>query len=300
MVDISVIIPCYNRQATICRAIDSAINQTFNGCVEIIVSDDGSCDNSIQLVKETYAEKVLLIEKPFDCREQGASGARNRGLKVAKGKYVSFLDSDDYYHCDYLQILYNQIERDTELGYVYCRVEQGKKDVDGIHFKPYTRRFMTPLDKKYHVLNRAHCIYTICLLIKRETILKVGLFDTTLKAGEDSDMWIRISEVAKGKFIDYVGAVYCIGFSDNQLTATEISNKQVFNSIVYEKAKKRYAENDIKDKIRLALIYKGVFLNKANQKTGLINKLKRQGYVFLNMFIRLPIATVRVYLNNLI
>lgn len=300
MIDISVIIPCYNREATICRAIDSVINQTFNGNVEIIVSDDGSCDRSIQLIKETYGDEVVLLEKPFDCCEQGASGARNRGLKAAKGKYVSFLDSDDYYHCNYLQILYNQIEKDPELGYVFCRVEQEKKDANGVHIKPFTRRLMTPFDKKYHVLNRAHCIYTICQLIKRETILKVGLFDKSLKVGEDSDMWIRISEVAKGKFIDYVGAVYCIGFSDNQLTATENSNKQLFDNIVYERAKKRYVENSMKDKIRLALIYKGVFLNKANRKAGLINKLKRQSYVFLNMFIRLPIATVKVYLNNLI
>lgn len=300
MVDISVIIPCFNRQSTICKAIDSVLNQTFKGNVEIIVSDDGSCDNSVQIVKNTYAEKVKIILKPYDCKEQGASGARNRGLKVAKGKYISFLDSDDYYHCNYLQTLYEQIEKDAELGYVYCRVEQEIKEVRGTYFKPWTRKVMTPYDQKYHVLNRAHCICTICQLIKKETILKVGFFDTGLKVGEDSDMWIRISEKAKGMFVDFVGAVYCIeGFSNNQLTATEASNKQSYGNTVYERAKKRYIENNFRDEIRLALIYQGLFLNKANQRSGFINRMKRQCYVFMNMFVRLPIATIKVYLNNL-
>ena len=95
MVDVSVIIPVFNRIGTIGRAIDSILNQSFQGKIEIIVSDDGSTDGTIEYIKDNYLNRVVLLEKTVN--EQGASAARNRGIKVANGEYVCFLDSDDFY-----------------------------------------------------------------------------------------------------------------------------------------------------------------------------------------------------------
>lgn len=301
MIDISVIIPCYNRQDTICNAINSVLKQTFDGNIQIIVSDDGSSDKSISLVKENYSsEKVILLEKPLGCSDQGASGARNRGIQVATGKYIAFLDSDDYYYCDFLQTLYDVIEKDASLGYVFCRVEQEMRDKDGTQITAWTRTKMNLIDQNYHVLNRAHCICTICQLIRKDVLLMAGLFDTTLKVGEDSDMWIRISEITKGKFIDYIGIVYCIeGFSNNQLTVEQSYKKNDYARLVYERALYRYKMQNNKDRIRLALIYKSLYMCMANQGGGLLNKLKRQCYVFFNMFFRVPIETIIIYYYNI-
>lgn len=300
MVDVSVIIPCYNRAATICRAISSVLDQDFEGVTEIIVSDDGSTDGSLDLIREKYHKNIIIIEKPVNCRTQGASGARNRGLEIATGKYIAFLDSDDYYYPSFLRTLFSELEENPRLGYVFCRVDQEIMNTDGSVFKPWTRNRMTAIDRKYHVLNRAHCICTICQMIRKTVIQKVGFFDNDLTVGEDSDMWIRLSEISEGKFIDYVGSVYCIvGFSDNQLTTTKNDMKFHSLDLVFENAKRRYIEKGIHDHIRLALIYKGIYLNKATQRNGIVNKIIRQLYIFSNMFWRLPISTIKIYINNM-
>lgn len=111
---ISVIIPVYNVEKYLSKCLDSIINQTFND-IEIICVDDCSTDNSLQILND-YANKdsrikVIRLDKN---RRQG--GARNAGLDVATGKYITFIDSDDYVDSNYCEILYNNmIENDVDL-----------------------------------------------------------------------------------------------------------------------------------------------------------------------------------------
>lgn len=94
---VSIIIPCYNREAYISDAIDSCIRQTYSN-IEIIVVDDGSTDNSVEIIQQ-YGKKVTLITQS----NQGVSVARNTGLNQAKGKYVIMLDSDDWLSDDIVE-----------------------------------------------------------------------------------------------------------------------------------------------------------------------------------------------------
>ena len=105
---ISVIIPIYNAEKYIRIAIQSILKQNFLD-FEIICIDDGSIDNSLNICKEEarYDDRIIVLEQ----KNQGVSSARNKAIKTAKGKYIIFLDSDDYYADNSLNTMYNDYRR---------------------------------------------------------------------------------------------------------------------------------------------------------------------------------------------
>lgn len=102
--DISVIIPCYNVENYINECVDSVLNQKGNLKIEVICVNDGSTDNTLKLLKE-YGDKIKVIDKP----NGGAAAARNTALDEAKGKYIFFLDSDDYITPECLEECYKTL-----------------------------------------------------------------------------------------------------------------------------------------------------------------------------------------------
>ncbi|WP_150464413.1 glycosyltransferase family 2 protein [Francisella sp. XLW-1] len=118
---ISIIVPVYNTEKYLYRCLDSIINQTYKN-LEIIIVNDGSSDNSLEICQQ-YAnrdDRVILIDK----ENGGLSSARNTGLDVCNGQYISFIDSDDWVSKNYIESLYlNLMESDAEisfLAYVKC------------------------------------------------------------------------------------------------------------------------------------------------------------------------------------
>lgn len=108
----SVIIPAYNSAPTLARAIESVLEQSYPA-LEIIVIDDGSNDNTAQLVSG-YAEKVCLIQQS----NAGVSAARNRGAEYASGNWLAFLDADDWYYPDRLRLHAEMIIGDAGLDFL--------------------------------------------------------------------------------------------------------------------------------------------------------------------------------------
>lgn len=105
MSNISVIIPVYNTEQYLIECIDSVVNQTLKD-IEIILVDDGSTDSSLSICNE-YAQKdnrITVLQQDHKC----AGAARNKGLEIAKGEYLSILDSDDFFELDMLQKLYDR------------------------------------------------------------------------------------------------------------------------------------------------------------------------------------------------
>lgn len=109
-IEISVIIPVYGVEKYIKQCMESVVNQTMKD-IEIIVVNDGTTDNSMKIVEEfLYDKRIKIINK----QNGGISSARNAGLDIARGKYVYFLDSDDYIESNALNLLYKQVE-DAEI-----------------------------------------------------------------------------------------------------------------------------------------------------------------------------------------
>ena len=121
MKKVSVIVPVYNMEKYLEECMDSLVNQTLDD-IEIIVINDGSNDNSLEILKkykEKYPEKIKIIDQ----ENGGISVARNNGIEIATGKYIGFVDSDDYIKYDMFEKLYKKIDK-TKSDIVVCDYEE--------------------------------------------------------------------------------------------------------------------------------------------------------------------------------
>ncbi len=122
---VSVILPTFNRAHLICEAIDSILNQTYRD-FEIIVVDDGSTDNTTEVLQR-YSDRITYIKQ----ENKGPGDARNRGIAEAKGEYIAFLDSDDIWFKDKLELQVAVMEKLPEIGFLcsdFCILKDGEEN----------------------------------------------------------------------------------------------------------------------------------------------------------------------------
>ena len=184
MPKVSVIIPTYNRGQFIAQAIESVLSQTFHD-YEIIVVDDGSTDKTQEILKK-FEGKIKSIRQ----ENQGISKTRNRAIKVSTGQYIAFLDSDDFWVSDKLQVQVNILDTHPQVGIVYARMPIINEQGETIGMKPAGisgRNFK-------ELLELWGDIPTSTVMNRRDCFDKAGFFDSTLEPMEDIDMWIRISQ----------------------------------------------------------------------------------------------------------
>ena len=189
----SVVIPSYNRDKVIKRAIDSVLKQTFQD-FEIVVVDDGSVDKTKEVVNSIADKRVKYVYQ----KNQGATAARNTGIINSLGYYVSFLDSDDFWHPEMLERQLQTYESDKEIGWVYTNVQGVRADGStfpfglplGIHGNCYAE-----------ALRQGYIAPTTVVSAKREALIKVGLFDVQLPASQDDDICFKL---AKNYKVGYV------------------------------------------------------------------------------------------------
>lgn len=136
MPKVSVILPVYNAEKYLHKCLDSVVGQTLED-IEIICVDDGSSDSSLQILKE-YAEKDSRV-KVIAQANGGAGAARNNGLRSATGDYLSFLDSDDFFEPDMLELAYNAAEQYTA-DFVVFNSDQYHMDKDAFVEVPWVLR----------------------------------------------------------------------------------------------------------------------------------------------------------------
>lgn len=123
---VSIIIPVYNNKSTIRRCIESSINQTMED-IEIILINDGSQDNSLKVLEE-YASKYKKKIKLYNKENTGIADTRNFGVEKAEGKYIMFLDADDYISVELLQKLKKYMEQGIELIKYKMKIIEGAKE----------------------------------------------------------------------------------------------------------------------------------------------------------------------------
>ena len=206
MPTVSVIIPTYNLADYICEAIDSVLNQTFKD-FEIIVVDDGSKDNTREVLKK-YVNKISYFFKD----NGGIASARNFGIKRSKGDYIALLDADDIWMPDKLEQQINIYNIDPEIAAVFTDAETF--DNNGI-IRNSLRPLSAPTDTKslkykifeaglndgsvikgdfYPDLINSNLFAASTALIKKSCLEKIGSFDENLVIDDDYDLWIRISK----------------------------------------------------------------------------------------------------------
>ncbi len=179
---ISVIIPVYNREGFIARAIDSVLAQSLMPD-EIIVVNDGSSDDTAKIL-EGYHDKIEVIEQD----NRGVSSARNSGIRAAKGEWITLLDSDDVWHKDKLRLqkAYHDNNPHIRISHTAEKWIRNNKEIKQKkrHAKPKGWCFEE---------NLSYCkIAPSTIMIAREVFEKMGYFDECLVVCEDYDLWLRI------------------------------------------------------------------------------------------------------------
>lgn len=174
---VSVVIPTYNRAELLYSCLRSVRQQRYANW-EILVVDDGSTDNTKQLVQEMHDARVKYLEQP----NRGAASARNLGARVAVGDYLIFLDSDDVAEPGWLSELTAAVRRDEDV--VCCGYR--RFGPNGSFLEERTHLKGTPLQRRYGIFLAG------TYLVKRSVFLALGGFDESLKSGHHTELAIRI------------------------------------------------------------------------------------------------------------
>lgn len=186
---ISIIIPCYNQGHYLEDCLNSILCQSYKNW-EVIVVNDGSTDSTKEIV-ELFIKKDSRISYIFQSN-QGLSAARNSGIKVAKGEFLLFLDSDDWLEKPCLQTFIEAINTNPDgslfrSGYAYWDQKGGTK----LHeHMPYTNGLIFPQVLTSNI-GPCHSV-----LIRKTLALKIDKFDTELKSCEDWDFWMRAGRLS--------------------------------------------------------------------------------------------------------
>ena len=185
---VSVVIPAYRASLDIAVALDSVFSQTF-APFEVIVVNDGSPDTpALEAALARYRSSIRYLAQS----NRGAGAARNTGIRVARGRYIAFLDADDSWTPDFLarQVAYLEANPGCALVYADARVS-GESPLAG-------RRVMETAPSTGDVtlisLIEQRCnVLLSTVVMHREPLFEAGLFEESLRRGQDFDLWLRLA-----------------------------------------------------------------------------------------------------------
>lgn len=217
---VSVIVPCYNHAQFILETLESLTNQTYES-FECIIVDDGSTDNTRELVKNWIEDKIQF--KYFFQENSGLSSARNKGITLSSGFYILPLDSDDKISGNYLEKCVSELERNQEIKIAY-----GEAYFFGNSFNKWNLEKYKFEDILYK--NMIHCTG----LFRKEDWVRVGGYDENLKEGlEDWEFWISILK-KDGKVSKIKDCFFYYRLKENSMIMDSvIKNHYGYNSRVY-------------------------------------------------------------------
>ena len=233
--NISVIIPTFNRKETLKRAIQSVVMQSY-APYEIIVIDDGSDDGTKEWLKDNFPNVKYIYQM-----NSGVSSARNKGIKFARGDWIALLDSDDEWLPSKLKDQAKEIELNPAAKFMHTNEIWIRNGVRVNQMKKH---------KKYGGYIFEKCL-DMCrispssVLIKKDIFDEIGMFDETLKVCEDYDLWLRFASKYPVHFLDqplikkYGGHSDQLSKVDDGIESYRIrSLKKIMNSGILNKKQK--------------------------------------------------------------
>lgn len=222
MINVSIVIPVYNKEKYLRKCINSVLNQTYSD-IEIILVDDGSLDRSKQILSEykaKFPQKITILEG----FHKGVGNARNQGIKRANGEYILFVDADDYLKTDYVSKLMKFSEFDLVVSGLL------KQDLGSENIEPSIKLVNSEIYTNSKLVNS---IYTKSLfpifsvvytkLFKKKIIDRYHLFFRNQQYGEDTLFMLEyIKHIEKMKLISYTGYINLI--INNTLSRDYVTN----------------------------------------------------------------------------
>jgi len=257
---ISVIIPVYcnseEKRTYLVEALNSVKVQSFKD-FEVIIIDDNSPFDIKDIVEDiSRHQNVIYVRNEQNLRQ---AGARNLGVKMAKGKFIAFLDHDDIWNENKLEEQYKTITKDLDIGMVFSKLEMKimpnssldilKINQDNI---PIISDFLTLFKNGNYIISASG------VMVKKQILEEIGLFDERYTSMDDFDAWLKIAENHKIVFIPKILASYRIYGNNTNLSVNMFHDSKLLFCLYLNKFKK---ENiTFKMKMLLKLIKKALAL----------------------------------------
>jgi glycosyltransferase involved in cell wall biosynthesis len=197
---ISVVVPTYNSASSLSTAIESIRSQNWAD-LEIIVVDDGSSDDTPAALNRLVGSDLRVIRQ----NNRGPGAARNRGIEIASGKWMAFLDADDVWLPGKLELQMSRLQSDPLSGFAYA--DSLRRAPDGAERMQRPRRESENIFSDL-LLGPQFDLSTV--IVRRDCFDRIGLFAPELRTGEDWDMWLRLSAFYRGCYLPRVLVVYHI------------------------------------------------------------------------------------------
>ncbi len=234
MIVFSIIIPLYNKENSIEKTLESVFNQSFSD-YEVIVINDGSTDKSEERVQVFSDERLRLIST----ENRGVSQARNLGIELANGKLIAFLDADDYWFANHLEVLYKLIHENPEAGMYASRY------ISKVSENKFITNTFLNIRENYSgivpdffyssIVNRI--ALTSALAIPKIVLDKIGTFNPDIFSVEDLDLWIRIALKYPVAISNLVTVEYN-AMENNSISKLNIHDKKLIDLSKFQKEEK--------------------------------------------------------------
>lgn len=199
----SIVIPVYNKERFVAETLNSVLKQSFID-FEIILINDGSTDQSEAKILEFTDDRIRYFSK----ENEGVARARNFGIEKARADYICFLDSDDYWYPQFLETMHRYTSEIPEQQVFACAIEIGTQN------NYLKAQYSIPKKSDFEIVDffeasQKECIlWTSSVCIHESVFEKAGKFDTKIKHGEDTELWIRIGLQFPIVFINKILARY--------------------------------------------------------------------------------------------
>ncbi len=208
---VSIVIPTYNRADIIRDALESVLAQSYQD-FEILVVDDGSSDNTAEVVASVGSNKIRFLRSERNC---GCSAAYNRGIKEAAGNLIAFLDSDDIWEPEYLQREVDFLARHSDVGVVFCDTEIRGPEMHVpslmslmdafprfLKTNPKATEYVVDSRQMYLCLLQEVPIKPSATIARREVFSTAGVFDEKWPSGTDWDLFLRMARQTNFGYVD--------------------------------------------------------------------------------------------------
>ncbi|QSB26172.1 glycosyltransferase family 2 protein [Flavobacterium sp. CLA17] len=268
----SIIIPLYNKENFIENTIQSVLAQTFQD-FEVILINDGSTDKS--------EAKALQFKDPrihyYSKKNEGVSLARNFGIEKAKSPNITFLDADDYWYPDFLQVMFEKISQfpEQKVFSAAIEIETSKKTFPAQYSIPKTSS--SELVNYFRASTKEPIIWTSCAVFHKSVFDEIGVFDPKIKSGQDTDLWIRI------------GLVYPVLFSWNILARYVYDNNSLSKNDTLLHAKMDFSKFTALEKTNADLKY---YLDLNRFSLAIKSKLTGNNALFTHFYAGIDLGKI--------
>ena len=221
----SIVIPVYNKEKFVAKTLKSVLSQTFTD-YEIIIVNDGATDQSEAKILAFKDKRIQYYSK----KNEGVAASRNFGIEKATANYICFLDADDFWFSNFLETMHRFTAEFPEQKVFASAIEIETKN------KLIKAHYSIPTTSDFEIVNffdasQKECVlWTSSVCIHKSVFAKVGTFDTKIKQGEDTELWIRIGLQFQVVFIRKILARYV--YDDKSISR---NSDYFFESYTFEK-----------------------------------------------------------------